>query len=212
MENTEPKKSIFKKPWVQSLTGILVIILLLGGLLLWKSLSSRITIDTSVISAPVIAIGPEMEGILDEVYVKSGDTVTKDEPLARVGSEILSAKIAGLVIDVENTPGQVFAPGSPVISMIDPNQLRIVGRIDENKGFSDINVGDPAMFTVDAFPGKTFVGIVDEVSQTSNQSGAVFSISDKREIKQFEIKVRYDVALHPEFKNGMSARLKIYIK
>ncbi len=96
--------------------------------------------------------------------------------------------------------------------MIDPNQLRVVGKIDENKGLSSIKIGDPATFTVDAFGGTEFTGIVDEISPTSDQSSVVFSISDKREIKQFDLKVRYDIALHPEFKNGMSAKLRIYAR
>ena len=212
MENSTPKKSFFRKPWVQSLTGIVLITIVLSGLLYWKSASSYVAVDLSQISAPIIAISPESEGILSEVYVKSGDNVVANESLARVGSEIISAKTAGIVVSVVNTPGQVFMPGSPVVSMIDPNQLRIVGKIDENKGFSNIKVGDLATFTVDAFGGIQFTGIVDEISPTSNQTSVVFSISDKRDIKQFDIKVRYDITLHPEFKNGMSAKLRIYAK
>lgn len=212
MEKNTPKENFFKKPWVQSLAGIVLIAIALIGLLYLKSTSSYITIDMSQISAPIITIGPESEGILSEMYVKPGDAVTLDEPLARVGGETLSAKTAGIVISTQNTPGQVFMPGSSVVSMIDPNQLRVVGKIDENKGLSSIKVGDSATFTVDAFGGTEFIGIVDEISSTSNQSGVVFSISDKREIKQFDIKVRFNVALHPEFKNGMSAKLRIYAK
>ena len=212
MENNTVKESFFKKSWVQSLAGIILIVIVLLGLLYFKSISSYVAIDMSQISAPIITIGPESEGILSEMYVKPGDVVTLDEPLARVGGETLSAKIAGIVIDTQNTPGQVFMPGSPVVSMIDPNQLRVVGEIDENNGLSSIKIGDPATFTVDAFGGAQFTGIVDEISPTSNQSGVVFSISDKREVKQFDVKVRYDIKLHPEFKNGMSAKLRIYAK
>ena len=96
--------------------------------------------------------------------------------------------------------------------MIDPAELRVVGRLQEDKGLQDVHIGQRATFTADAFPGKTYEGIVDEISPTSNQSGVVFSISDKREIRQFDIKVRYDIVLHPEFKNGMSAKLRIYAK
>ena len=135
-----------------------------------------------------------------------------NESVARVGSEILSAKTAGIVVSTINTPGQVFMPGSPVVSMIDPLQLRVVGKIDEDKGLSRVKIGDPVLFTVDAFGSTQFVGEVDEISPTSNQSSVVFSFSDKSEIKQFDIKVRYDIAQHPEFKNGMSAKLRIYAK
>ncbi len=206
------KQSIFSKPWVQSLTGIIVVVLLLIGALVWKSLSSHVSIEKSQIMAPTIVIGPQAEGILAEVYVKAGDTVTADEPVARVGNEILSAKVAGLVIAVQNTPGQVITPGAAVVSMIDPTQLRVVGTIAEDKGLADLRVGQPVSFTVDAFGGTTFTGIVDEISPTSDQSGVAFDISDQREVKNFTIKARYDIAAHPEFKNGMSAKMTVYTK
>jgi multidrug resistance efflux pump len=212
MEKNTLKESFFKKPWVQSLAGIILIVIGLIGLLYWKSTSSYVAIEMSQISAPIIIIGPESEGILSEMYVKPGDTVALNEPLARVGGETLSAKTSGIIVSTVNTPGQVFMPGSSVVSMVDPNQLRVVGKIDENKGLSSIKIGDPATFTVDAFGNTQFTGIVDEISPTSDQSSVVFSISDKREIKQFDIKVRYDTTLHPEFKNGMSAKLRIYAK
>lgn len=211
MEQPE-KKSVFSKPWVQSLVGTIVIVFALGGILFWKSSSSHVSIDKSQITAPIIAIGPEAEGILAEVYVKPSDTVTIDEPVARVGTEVLSAKIAGIVISTQNVPGQVFAPGSAVVSMIDPTQLRIVGTIAEDKGLTDIKIGQPVTFTVDAFSGTKFNAIVDEISPTSNDSGVAFTISDERETKNFEVKARYDITAHPEFKNGMSAKMTVYIK
>jgi multidrug resistance efflux pump len=206
------KQSIFSKPWVQSLTGVIVIALLFGGAIVWKSLSSHVSIDKSQISAPMINIGPETAGILAEVYVQPGDMVSVDQPVARVGNEVLSAKVAGLVINTQNNPGQVFAAGVPVVSMIDPNQLRVVGTIEEDKGLSSLKVGQPVTFTVDAYGSQTFQGIIDEISPTSNDSGVAFTISDQRETKNFTVKARYDVAAHPEFKNGMSAKMTVYIK
>jgi multidrug resistance efflux pump len=96
--------------------------------------------------------------------------------------------------------------------MIDPTALRVVGTIDENKGLSAIKVGAPVSFTVDAFGNKSFTGIVDEISPTANDTSVVFSISDQRPTNRFDVKVRYDVAAHPEFKNGMSAKMWVYPK
>lgn len=215
MENNMEKKSFISKLWVQSLVGIILIIASLAVLLYWKSTSSYVAVDMSQISAPIINIGPENAGILSEVYVKPGDKVSAGQALARTGSEILTAKVDGIIINVNNTPGQVFTvstAGSSIVSMIDPSQLRVVGKIDEDKGLSQIKVGDPASFTVDAFGSEQFTGIVDSISQTADQSSVVFSISDKREIKQFDVKVRYDISAYPEFKNGMSAKLRIYAR
>lgn len=206
------KQSIFSKPWVQSLTGIIIIALVLAGLLVWKSLSAHVSIDTSQISAPTIAIGPQTEGILSAVYVQPGDTVTAGEQVALVGSQVLSAQINGIVTATQNTPGQVIMPGTAVVSMIDPTQLRVVGTIQEDKGLADIKIGQPVTFTVDAFGSAQFTGVVDQISPTSNESSIVFNISDKRQQQNFDVKVRYDIAAHPEFKNGMSAKITAYTK
>ena len=208
----EPKKSIFSKPWLQSLIGVVIVVVIFAAVFIIKSLSSYVSIEDSSISAPIIAIGPQGEGILQEVDVQTGDTVTAGEQVARVGSEVLLAQIPGLVVDVQNTPGQVIEPGTAVVSMIDPTQLRVVGTIDENKGLSKIKVGDPATFTVDAFKGKTYTGVVDSIADTSDTSAVVFSISDARPVEEFDVKVKFDIAAHPEFKNGMSAKLKVYTK
>lgn len=210
MENE--KKSIFKKPWVQSLTGIIIVVSIVFGILFYKDLSSYVYIEDSTISAPIINISPESSSILDKVYVKVGDYVKKDQPLAHIGAETLVSKIDGLVIDINNNPGQLFSSSQAVIKMIDPNELRLVGTIKEDAGFSKISINDPVSFTLDAFPGENYVGYVDEISQTSKDYSVVFSISDKREVKDFTIKVKYDNSLYKEFKNGMSAKMKVYTK
>jgi multidrug resistance efflux pump len=209
MEN--PKESIFKKPWVQSLAGIFVVTVVVLAVLFFKSATSTIKIENGMVSAPIISISPTSVGILDEVYVKVGENVTAGQNLAHVGGEILTAKINGLVIDVSNTPGQLFSPTQAVIKMIDPKELRIVGTIKEDEGFAEISVGDPVKFTVDA-DDEEFIGYIDEISATSKDSSIVFSISDKRETKEFTVKVKYDTDAHLEFKNGMSAKIKVYNK
>jgi len=211
MENPT-KKSIFAKPWVQSLTGIIMISLVASGVLFYKSISSYISVEDSTISAPVISIAPETSGILDEVYVKEGDNVTVGQSLARVGSEILTSKINGVIIYTSNTPGQFFTYAQPVIKMIDPNELRVIGTIKEDAGLTKIAVGNTVTFTVDSFPSKEYTGIVQEIGQTSKDSSVVFSISDKRAVKEFTIKIKYDVSQYKEFKNGMSAKIKVYNK
>lgn len=210
MENS--KESMFKKPWVQSLAGIIIIILIVSGILFYKSISSYVSIENGTIQAPIISITPETSGILNEVYVKVGDNVTEGQSLARVGSEILTSKINGVIIYTSNTPGQFFTYANPVIKMIDPKELRIVGTIKENAGLTKISVSDTATFTLDAFPGNEYVGIVEEISETAKDSSVVFSISDKREIKEFTIKIKYDTSLYKEFKNSMSAKIKVYNK
>jgi len=206
------KESIFSKAWVQSLTGIIVIVVLFVVFFFWRIVNNEIKIDNSSVSAPIISLSPTTTGILDEIYVKVGQKIEANTEVAKVGNETIVAKVGGTVVAVNHQEGQFFSPGMPVVSMINPNEERIVGQVDENKGLSDIKIGQTATFTVDAYGNEKFQGVVDEISPISDQSGVVFSISDKRQVKQFDVKVKFDINAHPEFKQGMSAKIIIYKK
>jgi multidrug resistance efflux pump len=191
--------------------GSALVILVIGGVAVYFITASKsIYIDTATISAPLIELTPISAGPLNAVYVNEGDTVAANTPVAEVGTEIISTKVGGTIVQVNNTIGAQIAPGQVVVEMVDPSQLRVVGSIDENKGLTQIQIGDPASFTVDAFGSKSFTGVVDEIAPTSNQSDVVFNISDQRETQQFDIKVRFDESVYPQLKNGMSARIWIY--
>jgi len=188
-----------------------LVILAAAGVYAYLLSSNReVAITTSTISAPLIDLSPSTGGRLNAVYVNPGDRVAAYTPIALVGTEVVKTKVAGLIVQINNTIGAQITPGQSVAEMIDPLQLRVVGKIDENKGLAQIRVGDPVRFTVDAFSGKTFDGVVDEVAPTSNQSGIVFNISGQRETQQFDVKARFDTNAYPELKNGMSARMYVY--
>jgi multidrug resistance efflux pump len=172
--------------------------------------SKEISIDSASISAPLINISPMTSGRLNAVYANEGDTLPANAPVALVGTEVIKTKTAGLIVQVTDTIGAQVSPGQTVVEMIDPTQLRVVGKIDENKGLAQIQVGDPITFTVDAFGSKSFNGVVDEITPTSNQSDIVFNISSQRETQQFDIKARFDINAYPQLKNGMSARMWVY--
>jgi multidrug resistance efflux pump len=210
VEKTE--RSLLQNKWVKSAAAIVLVLVIAGSFLYWQESSTRIGIDTSLISAPLINLSPTAGGQLIQTYVNEGDMVAANTPVAEVGNEIIETKVAGEIVTVQTDIGMTFNPGQAVVTMIDPTQLRVVGTIDENKGLSKIQVGQLASFTVDAFGSKKYDGVVDEVDPTSNQSDVVFNISDQREEQQFNVKVRFNTQEYPELKNGMSAKLTIFTK
>lgn len=189
--------------------GLVIIIAAAIGAYLLLS-NNRVTIDDSSIEAPLINLAPTAAGQLMAVYVQEGDIVPANTPVAEVGTQILTTQVAGEIVTVNNTIGANITSGESVVSMIDPSQLRVVGSIDENKGLAQIAVGDPVVFTVDAFGSKQFKGVVDEVAPTSNAADVVFSVSDAREEQTFDVKARFDTTTYPQLKNGMSARMWVY--
>jgi multidrug resistance efflux pump len=193
-------------------TSAFVFVALAVGLVYWINIQGRIYTDKAEISAAMTDLSPRNSGILDEVFVHTGDYVTKNETIARVGEETIKANSNGIVVAVNNSIGKNLNSGDVVASLIDPADLRVVGHIEENKGLKDIEISQPVVFTIDAYGSKKYYGVIDEISDTSRQAGIVFNISDKREVRQFDVKVRFDVNAYPELKNGMSAKLWIYKK
>ena len=96
--------------------------------------------------------------------------------------------------------------------MVVKDKTRVQGSVEETKGLSDLKQGQKVIFTVDAFSGKKYYGIVDEVAETSNDANLAYSISDKRPVKRFYVYVRFNTEQYPELKDGMSAKITIITK
>ena len=216
MENNQLEKiekGIFKSTRNKIIAVIAIVVVILasvGGLIYWNIVSSRVYVENSSISAPVINLSATTGGTLQEVFVNVGDTVQTSAPLARVGNELIKAKSDGQILSIDTNIGDNFTPGQAVATMINPDDLRVVGQVQEDKGLKDIKIGQEAIFTVDAFGSKEYSGIVDQISPTSNTGDIVFNISNTRQENDFDVKIRFDVSQYPELKNGMSAKLWIY--
>src|SRR6185369_2320300 len=76
----------------------------------------RIAVDTASIQAPLISLTSAAPGHLDTVYVKVGDTVAANAPVAEVGSQVITSKVAGLVVSVNDTVGALVGAGESVVT------------------------------------------------------------------------------------------------
>ena len=212
METNIEKKNHLKTPWIQSVIAIIVIFGTLGLFLYWLSVRNTVFIENSYLEAPVANISASTPGALNALYVKEGDIVLPNSKIALVGSEILYTKDGGVISSAPEVLGSYYNPGVTVISVVDESKMKVVGSVEETKGLSDIVAGERATFTIDAYPGKAYEGIVDDVSPVSKDTGIVFSISDKRPVKKFDIYVHFDHSKYPELKSGMSAKITVYTK
>lgn len=208
-QNLKEEKPVSRK----ALLGIVVILIAVGavaGLIYLRIAQSRVYDENGEIQAPEIALAPKTPGILEEIYVSEGQMIPKNSIVARVGNELIKAKEGGLVILTAKETGEIASPSEPVVTMINPAELRVVARVEENKGFSRIEVGQRVVFTVDAFGSKEYQGVVDEIGSSSRESALSFNISERRPTKEFNVKIRFNISQYPELKNGMSAKVWIY--
>ncbi len=198
--------------WFAAVLVVVVILGIAGGAYYMMNASATIAIDKAEVSAPLIPLSSQSAGELKNIFVHEGDDVQANTVVAQVGNELIKTEAAGRIVLVNNNIGKIFNPEEAVVDMVQTDQLRIEAQIDEDKGLKDIAVGQRAIFTVDAFGSKQYEGIVDEVSPAPLEVGVAFNISDKRAVKQYVVKIRFDTTKYSELTYGMSARAWIYKK
>ena len=209
--NQNPEIPAKKGPPKMAISIIIILMLLgaAGGIWYYLDQQKYVYSDAASVSVPMIQLTPKIPGILKEVFVNEGQTVVAHQSVARVGDDIITAEIPGIVATAKQDIGALYSSAQPIVTMYDPSAMRIVVSIDEDKGLNDIKVLDKVKFTVDAFGSQQFNGFVEEISPSNHAGDVVFNISDKREVQKFDVKIRYDLGLYPLFKNGMSAKVWI---
>jgi multidrug resistance efflux pump len=189
---------------------VLVVVALIGGYVFYEILKDRVNIEDSLVQAPIITISPEVAGKIMDIKVYEGEKIKKGDILAIVGTSSLNAYQDGLIVATNNAIGSIASQATPVVQMINPSDMRIAGTIDENKGLNNVKVGQVVSFTVDALPGQTFWGYVDEISPTAKQTQLQFSVSSERPTQQFIVYARFNAYQYPQIKNGMSAKMTVF--
>lgn len=92
---------------------------------------------------------------------------TYDDATSQLEDTVIKAPIDGLVIGKPIPAGQTVAPGisSPMVllTVADMSKMQISVQVDESD-VGRVKNGQKVSFTVDSYPGKTFTGIVSNVS------------------------------------------------
>lgn len=112
----------------------------------------------------------------------------------------LTAPWAGAVLSVEAASGGMVSAGTPIITLLDTEQLQFHTNNLSERDLAQINVGQPAEVTLKAFPNDTLAGTVAGVApQASGMVGdaAIFTV-------QIDL-APTDLALRP----GMTGRVEI---
>ncbi len=91
-----------------------------------------------------------------------------DDASSQLDDTVIRSPIDGVVIGKPIPAGQTVAPGlsNPmvILTVADLSQMQINAQVDESD-IGKVAVGQKATFTVDAYPGKVFGGVVSGVSQ-----------------------------------------------
>ena len=105
------------------------------------------------------------------------DAAKAAEDLARTrfGYTTIRAPISGIVASVSTHEGETVAASftTPTfVTIIDPTRLEVVALIDETD-IGRVSLGDAAEFTVDAYPGRRYHGVVARIAPDATIVGGV---------------------------------------
>ena len=77
------------------------------------------------------------------------------------------APYAGVVAERFVNPGDVVAPGSPLMTLIDPATMRLEAAVPASE-LAQVRVGAPVRFSVTGYPGRTFEGRISSINPTAD--------------------------------------------
>ena len=85
----------------------------------------------------------------------------------QVGNTVVTAPISGIVSDRPVSAGDVVQPGTALFTVVDPSSMRLEGSVPAQE-LAQVRLGAPVSFTVNGYPGRTFVGRVTRVNPTAD--------------------------------------------
>lgn len=130
-----------------------------------------------------------------------------DEVEAELAYATLVAPSDGTVMARVVEPGELVAPGRPLVTLVDLQDIYVRVYVPE-RDIGKVRLGNPARIITDAFPGRQFAGRVSEIAQRAEFTPKEAHMKDERVKLVFGVRVRID---NPEgyLKPGMPVDVKI---
>ena len=114
----------------------------------------------------------------------------------------ISGTISRLNVELgERVVGTAQMAGTELLRLANLNRMEVAVEVNEND-INSVNLGDTAIIEVDAFLGEKYKGLVSEIANSANVTGA-----SADQVTNFEVKVRIIKAVN--FRPGMTATVDI---
>ena len=112
------------------------------------------------------------------------------EAIRRQKEELrVKSPIDGRIEALDLQPGDMVAPGAPVLSMLDRNELWVRSYVPQNRV---VRVGQHLRLSVDSYPDQSFEGVVTFVARQAEFTPSNVQTPEERSKQVFRIKVAID--------------------
>jgi HlyD family secretion protein len=190
---------------------IILIIAVIAGVVysMRSSSADKSFVLSGTIEATEIRLASQVGGQVKAVNVREGDTVQADESLIDIYKSIgninekITSPISGTILERLIEPGEIAAPGSPLLVVGDLNALTLTIYVPEDK-YGQISLGQTYPVTVDSFPKLVFNGRVSQIANRAEFTPRNVQTTDSRKTTVFAVKLDL-VAAGGKLKPGMPA-------
>lgn len=170
-------------------------------------------------TAYLYSIGAKsQEELEDAEYEYSTAQSSLEGTQSDLAETVITAPMDGIVVGEPKTPGTMAVQGTSnptvIMRIADLSRKQIMAKIDETD-IGNVKVGQNAVFTVDAYNGKTFTARVAKISQTDVDNSWDTSSSTTSSSSSSASVIYYYVTLDVEdaeglLKPAMTARVEIH--
>lgn len=115
----------------------------------------------------------------------------------------IQGRVSGIFID----KGELVMPGSPILSLQDPEDLWVKIYIPETE-MGGVFIGQEALLTVDSFTDKSFPGKVVYISDKAQFTPKNVQTKDQRTSTVFPVKIKIEDNFE-DLKAGLTAEIKL---
>ena len=207
------------------LVAIVMVIVVIGIIVYyWYNGTHYVSTDNASVASDTSNAITLMSARLTELDVKIGDTVQKNDIIARqdmtgqnslgVEASVVRAPISGDVIQTSGTVGEIVPAGTPVAIIADPAKMYITANIAETS-LQKIKTGQTVDVTIDQFAGLRFEGKIAEIGQATSSFFSILpqqtSGTFTKVVQTIPVKItieKGDYKLVP----GANASVRIHIK
>lgn len=141
---------------------LLLIVAFVVAIVWWWNYRKYISSVDANLDGQRVNVSARAMAPLKAVFKSEGDSVKQGELLAMLDSTVtgdyrIISPSAGLIAKQWAVPGDLLQPGENVFTLNIGKELWVAVYLQETK-FSEIHLGQSALFTLDAYPGLTFYG------------------------------------------------------
>jgi HlyD family secretion protein len=156
----------------------------------------------------LVETGPRAEQIAAQraTVAQAAALVARVE--AALEQTVVRAPFAGRVTIRHREPGETVGAGAPVLSLADPRErwVRIYVRGDE---VGRLSLGHPAVITADAFPARSYDGIVSFIAEEAEFTPRTVQTTEERVKLVYRVKVRITGDEAFDLKPGLPADVRL---